>query len=141
MVAEDNSYLKFKVDKLRQQNKELKETCKDLENKITMQDARLQTLESSMMQVFKHIPLNIYSDVNKVRKKLNIIFISVFAICHSIKFRIWFILVIMLIISLINCFYLSVHPLPQHQVDPKYLRASPGSTGPGKHFSSLENGE
>ena len=36
-------------------------------------------------------------------------------------------------------FYLSVHPLPQHQVDPKYLRASPGSAGPGEHLSSLEN--
>ena len=31
--------------------------------------------------------------------------------------------------------HLSVHPLPQHQVDPKYLRASSGSTGPGKLVS------
>ena len=38
-------------------------------------------------------------------------------------------------------FYLSVHSLPQHQMDPKYLRASPGSAGPGEHLSSLENRE
>ena len=35
--------------------------------------------------------------------------------------------------SFLRFFYLSVHPLPQHQVDPKYLRASPGSAGPGEH--------
>ena len=73
MVAEDNAYLKFKVDKLRQQNKELKEKCQDLEGKVSMQDSRLQELENSMMQVLKHIPLNIYSDVVKVEKKVNII--------------------------------------------------------------------